>query len=244
MITVYLWKPRFSIEQAAGHSALEIVTQYRKEYISWHPKGRTVTYQEVLGKGVEGYIANSYEEDVRIENGYANYKIMLSKLDEDVMLEFWNIWRRKLSSFQLLEQNCSHIVSKLLVVGWSGSFETRNGEIDETAINRKLESVKDRLYHYDADPLFLEAGSEKVWDTQTENFIPLSQLLRYAATALGALLLYKGMRDEKDGYSYAGMAAIGGAALASGLDSDHAVWDAKLVSGLAYYIKRVTHDED
>lgn len=240
MVNVYIWKS--TISEAAGHAALEIVTRHRTEYVSWHPKDapKIPSYQETFGEGVDSHLSESYRSEVREKGRQADYVIELSRINERAMLEFWDEWRKKNARFQLLKQNCSHVVSKLLMAGWLGTFETAMGKVDDVAVSKKLETIRENFYHDEVTYHFKDTSTRRVWDVDSVGGSPLAKIARYAVGALGLLMMVN--ENNKGTTRVAGGVLLTLASITPELDT--VVWDSKSVSALAYYIKKETYDED
>jgi len=110
-VIVYVWK---NSPSDVGHVSLQI----NDTYISFWPKSAAKAKSDIkLGQTHEAAFPSSYKVDRRLEQKDSDNKILLNKLNEELMLDYWNDFKNNQKRYNMLKSNCSTVVASLLEIG-------------------------------------------------------------------------------------------------------------------------------
>lgn len=108
---VYVWK---NSPQDVGHVSIQV----DEHYMSFWPKNSAKAKNDIkIGSTHEAVFPSGYKIDCRLESQQANHKIYLNKLDEKLMIEFWETFKSDSKKYNMLKSNCSTVVASLLQLG-------------------------------------------------------------------------------------------------------------------------------
>lgn len=110
-VIVYVWK---NSPADVGHVSLLV----KDTYISFWPKSAAKAKNDIkLGQTHEAAFPSSYKVDRRLEQKDSDNKIMLKRLDEELMIDYWNDFKDNQKRYNMLNSNCSTVVASLLEIG-------------------------------------------------------------------------------------------------------------------------------
>ncbi|WP_338848913.1 hypothetical protein V8J88_08215 [Massilia sp. W12] len=110
MIKVFIWLPH---EQMVGHTALLV----RGQYISFWPEGGADAKDIKTKRSQTGAWVASLGKDIHSEGGRQPEVIELYNLDEEAVLSFYNDYVQMQPRYQIVRNNCSHVVANCLMAG-------------------------------------------------------------------------------------------------------------------------------
>lgn len=123
MIKVFVWSMRRLGKQVnVGHASMLV----QGTYISWWPEGEDIFRTSPIR-------GRTFEADVRAEGMRPDHTVMLTCLDEEVILDWWSglgltrdgaSLQGPLQPYELLGRNCSTVVATGLRVGGGDRFAT------------------------------------------------------------------------------------------------------------------------
>src|SRR5579885_1187678 len=121
--TVYVWQPQISAA-SVGHAALEIMVPSRAAtYISFWPlrnENLIILAKKAVFSGPSLYVpAYAADCSAKFMNRSADDIILLENLDSIDMLSYWEQIKRSFKKYQVIKSNCSSIVARILMCGWS-----------------------------------------------------------------------------------------------------------------------------
>jgi len=118
---VYIWR---NTPTDPGHASLESVGAY----VSYWPQGEDTEAKNFVknppGKGAikdfnvgathKPYFPSNYRHDCKLERRECDIKVILNKLDEDVIEKSWNDFKKNPKRYNMLSHNCSTVVQHCL----------------------------------------------------------------------------------------------------------------------------------
>jgi hypothetical protein len=123
MIRVHVWLPD---SEHVGHTALTI----GREYVSFWPDGGADKKDIKIKRSQPGLFVQSLHEDIRNEGNRHPITVELSRLDMEAVLEYVADLRGVVPRYQIVRNNCSHVVARALMAGARGrpSFTPHAGQ--------------------------------------------------------------------------------------------------------------------
>lgn len=109
--TVYVWK---NSPSETGHVSIQV----KDTYISFWPNSAAKAKKDIkIGRTHDPAFPSSYKVDCRLEAKEADCEISINKLDEELMIRYWNTFKDKPDQYNMLKSNCSTVAAALLELG-------------------------------------------------------------------------------------------------------------------------------
>ena len=111
MVTVYVWRPHTHM---VGHAALRV----GEEYISFWPEQAAGAKKDFKVKRSQpGHLVRDLQDDIEAEGNRPPESVDLHGMDEAAMLDFIADLQGTTPRYQIVRNNCSHVVAKALQAG-------------------------------------------------------------------------------------------------------------------------------